>query len=161
MAETCSAARFPAAPCRDDDHEPAGPAPLLEASARNDGTLLIILRRDLGDAVFHDVLAALDDEMEYRLRSVQREPWDWPAIRDDARAMLSLAAGFGFGTLAALSRTVLSACGRPPHRPAEVLWPYRAEVHRLRSTMAALRPMTGPEGGVATVGARPIRDGAS
>ncbi|MFC5357906.1 hypothetical protein [Azospirillum himalayense] len=123
--------------------------------------LLAVLRRDLGETVFDDVLAALDDEMERRLRSVQQEPWDWPGIRDDTRAMLSLAAGFGFGTLATLSRAVLSTGGQSSCRFAEVVRPYVAEVQRLRSTIAALRPMVGLDRGAVIVGARPMRDGAS
>jgi hypothetical protein len=124
--------------------------------------MLTVLRHDLGEAVCRDVLAGLDEELERRLRSVQQEPWDWHGIRDDARAMLSLAAGFGFGTLAALSRAVLSACDCPAHRSPEVLRPYVAEVHRLRSTIAALRPTDGLDrGGAVVVGARPMQDGAS
>ncbi len=134
----------------------------LGNALRDDGVLLAVLRRDLGEAAFRDVLAALDEEMERRLRSVQQELWDWPGIRDDARAMLSLAAGFGFGTLAALSRTVLSACERPSNRSAEVLRRYRSEVQRLRSTMAALRPTVGAKReGAVIVGVRPARGGAS
>lgn len=160
MVETCSATRLPGTLRRADDG-PAEPAALPDISARNDGALLAVLRRDLGEAAFDDVLAALDEEMECRLRSLQQEPWDWPSVRNDARAMLSLAAGFGFGTLAALSRAVLSACEQPPHHAAEALRPYRSEVHRLRSTIAALRPMAGLDRGAVTVGVRPMRDGVS
>lgn len=160
MVETCSATRLPGT-LRHADDGPAEPAVLPDISARNDGALLTVLRRDLGEAAFDDVLAALDEEMERRLRSLQQEPWDWPSVRNDARAMLSLAAGFGFDTLAALSRTVLSTDRHPSSHFTEVLRPYVAEVHRLRSTIAALRPTVGLDRGAVTVGARPMRDGAS
>lgn len=160
MVETCSATRPPGT-LRHADGRLAEPAVLPDISARNDGALLAVLRRDLGEAAFRDVLAALDDEMERRLRSLQQEPWDWPGIRNDTRAMLSLAAGFGFVTLATLSRTVLSTDGHPSCRFTEALRPYVAEVHRLRSTIAALRPMVGLDRGAVIVGAQPMRDGAS
>ncbi|QCO02826.1 hypothetical protein [Azospirillum argentinense] len=161
MAETCSATRLPGTQCR-ADHRRTEAAVLADASARSDGALLTVLRQDLGETVFQDVLAALDDEMEHRLRSLHREPWDWPRIRDDTRAMLSLAAGFGFGTLAALSRAVLSADECPARRPPEVLRPYEAEVQRLRSTIAAFRPTAGLDrGGAVIVGAPPVWTGAS
>ncbi len=161
MAETCSATRLPGTRCR-ADHRRTEAAVLADASARSDGALLTVLRQDLGETVFQDVLAALDDEMERRLRSLHREPWDWPRIRDDTRAMLSLAAGFDFGTLAALSRAVLSAGECPAHRPPEVLRPYEAEVQRLRSTIAAFRPTASLDrGGAVIVGAPPAWTGAS
>ncbi|WP_454017714.1 hypothetical protein [Azospirillum sp. Marseille-Q6669] len=120
MIKTCSATRFPGDSQR-ADNGPVDSATLPGASTRNDGALFTVLRRDLGEAAFRDVLAALDEEMERRLRSLQQEPWDWPGIRNDTQAMLSLAAGFGFATLAALSRTVLSTGRHPSSHLTEVL----------------------------------------
>ncbi|HYD65757.1 hypothetical protein [Azospirillum sp.] len=160
MIKTCSATRLPGDSQR-AGNGPVDSATLPGASTRNDGALLTVLRRDLGEAAFRDVLAALDEEMERRLRSLQQEPWDWPGIRNDTQAMLSLAAGFGFVTLATLSRTVLSTDRHPSSHFTEVLRPYVAEVHRLRSTFAALRPTVGLDRGAVIVGARPMRDGAS
>lgn len=132
---------------------PGGPPPSLrmtvepampDASTRNDDAVLAILRRDLGEAMFRDVLAGLEDELERRLRSARAPPRDWDALREDAQAMLSLAVGFGFGTLAELSRAVLSACERPAHRSPDPLRPYVAEVrHRLAAIAAISRASIG------------------
>lgn len=124
--------------------EPAMP----DTSVRNDDAVLAVLQRDLGEAVFRDVLAGIEDELAQRLRSAQASPGDWPTIRDDARAMLSLAVGFGFGTLADLSRAVLSACEHPARQSPDLLRRYVAEVRHRLSAIASISRAFGGTGRV-------------
>ena len=133
---------FPSAPRPDGQRLPrrvmAEPT-MPGIPAAQDGAMLALLRRDLDDAVFRDVLAGLEEELALRRRSVLDEPSDWRRIRDDAQAVLSLAAGFGFDTLAGLSRAVLSACECPARQTPDVLHPYAAEMQRRSAVIAAMR----------------------
>ncbi|CAO3425581.1 hypothetical protein [Azospirillum doebereinerae] len=114
-------------------------ATVSDSAVRPDAAVLDTLRRGLGDAVFHELLTVLVEELAQRLVSLRGAGPDRNAVGDDVRATLSLAATFGFGALAAASRSVLAVRDDATGALSCRLRCYRAEMHRLLELVIAVR----------------------